>query len=322
MKRNIALTLLAVMLAVIPFFVMFSHSISTSQQLTQAKQEIATLTQALAAEKLQRCEQTYQWESNRDYPATITSMDMPRTYRVHTPSGYTADKRYPVIIAFDGLDGTSGRAERESGLNTTPALTVYPDALIGTTGATAWQGAPYSPVGINDVQFIDDMLMQITNDFCIDTKAVYMVGMSNGAGFAFLAACELQGKIAGVAGISGAYYQACPHAGMPARTLYIHSLEDSLVPYMGSPLRQLPPIYRLAQAQGQAAQCHQMIKARSSIVERFSWRQCHNDRRVTLLITQRQPHGWLHVANTSLVPEGSLSERTTSAVVWDFFTEE
>lgn len=322
MKRNIALTLLAVMLAVIPFFVMFSHSVSTSQQLTHAKQEIATLTQALAAEKLQRCEQAYEWESNRDYPATITSMDMPRTYRVHTPSGYTADKRYPVIIAFDGLDGTSGRAEHESGLSTTPALTVYPDALIGTTGATAWQGAPYSPVGINDVQFIDDMLVQITNDFCIDTKAVYMVGMSNGAGFAFLAACELQGKIAGVAGISGAYYQACPHAGMPARTLYIHSLEDSLVPYMGSPLRQLPPIYRLAQAQGQAAQCRQMIKARSSIVERFSWRQCHNDRRVTLLITQRQPHGWLHVANTSLVPEGSLSERTTSAVIWDFFTEE
>lgn len=322
MKRNIALTLLAVMLAVIPFFVMFSHSVSTSRQLTQAKQEIATLTQTLAAEKLQRCEQTYQWESNRDYPATITSIGMPRTYRVHTPSGYTADKRYPVIIAFDGLDGTSGRAERESGLNTTPALTVYPDALIGTTGATAWQGAPYSPVGINDVQFIDDMLMQITNDFCIDTKAVYMVGMSNGAGFAFLAACELQGKIAGVAGISGAYYQTCSHAGMPARTLYIHSLEDSLVPYTGSPLRRLPPVYKLAQAQGQAAQCRQMIKARSSIVERFSWRQCHNDRRVTLIITHRQPHGWLHVADTSLVPEGSLSERTTSAVIWDFFTEE
>lgn len=320
-KRDFLLVSITLVIAMVPFLVMVSRDTSLSLRLVRAEREITHLNRQLARQASQRCHQTYQWESTRNYPASLVSSGITRTYRVHTPPSYTADQRYPVIIVFDGLDGTSLRAEHESGLNATPALTVYPDALIGTTGATAWQGAPYSPVGVNDVQFIDDMMTQLSNDFCIDRDAVYMVGMSNGAGFAFLAACELHGKIAGVAGISGAYYQQCPADRMPTRTLYLHSREDTLVPYEGNPLRRLPPIYTLARNQGHAAGCRQMLKASSRTVEQFSWYQCQDQRHVSLMITREQPHGWLKVADTSLVPEGALSRRTTSAIIWDFFTD-
>lgn len=290
-----------------------------SRQLGQAKQEITELRQQLAREQMQRCEQTYTWKAGRDYPGSITSGDVLRSYRVHTPSGYTADQRYPAVVVFDGLDGTSRRAEAESGFNEVPALTIYPDAFIGTTGMAAWQGAPYSPTGINDVQFIGDMLRKLTKEFCIDTDAIYLVGMSNGAGFAHLAACELGGKIAGVAGISGAYYQPCAHT--PAqRMLYIHSIDDALVPYAGSPRRQLPPIYAHTHDQSSAAHCRQFIRLKGRDVERLSWSQCKNDQHISLIIIHKQPHGWLHVSDAPLRPKGALSHQTTSAVIWDFFT--
>ncbi|HMS93158.1 MAG TPA: alpha/beta hydrolase-fold protein [Candidatus Saccharibacteria bacterium] len=316
---HISSILLALAIISVPLFVMFLHNASVSHQLGQAKQEITELRQQLALEQAQHCEQTYTWKAGRDYPATVTSDDVLRSYRVHTPSDYTVDRRYPVIVVFDGLNGTSRRAEAKSGLNEAPALTVYPDALIGTTGATAWQGAPYSPAGINDVQFIGDMLRKLTKEFCIDTDAVYLVGMSNGAGFAHLAACELGDRIAGVAGISGAYYQPCAH--MPAqRMLYIHSVDDALVPYAGSLQRKLPSIYAHAHDQSSAAHCRRFIRTGGRDVERLSWSQCKNDQHISLIITHRQPHGWLHVSDAPLTPKGALSHQTTSAVIWDFFT--
>ena len=322
MKKNIPYTssvLLALAIISVLLFVMFSHSTSMSRQLSRAKQEVTELRQQLTLEQMQRCEQTYSWKAGRDYPATIMSGDILRKYRVHTPSDYTADRRYPMVVIFDGMDGTSQRAEIKSGFNETPVLAIYPDALIGTTGVTAWQGAPYSPEGVNDVQFISDMLSKLTKEFCVDTDAIYLVGMSNGAGFAHLAACELDDKIAGFAGISGAYYQPCTHT--PAqRMLYIHSADDRLVPYAGSIHRRLPPIYTHAYDQSSAAHCRQFTRANGPGIERLSWNRCKNDQHISLIITHKQPHGWLHISDAPLTPKGALSHQTTSAVIWDFFT--
>lgn len=302
-----------------PLFVMIFHATSVSRQLSEAKQEIVALRQQLAAEQVQRCEQSYPWKAAHGYSATVESDNLPRSYRVHTPSDYTADHRYPVVIVFDGLNGTSQRAESESGFNEVPALTVYPDARIGTAGVTAWQGAPYSPEGVNDVQFVGDMLAQLVNEFCIDTDAVYLVGMSNGAGFAHLAACELRGKIAGIAGISGAYYQPCTHTSAP-RALYIHSVDDTLVPFAGNLTRRLPPIDNHVRNQSDAASCRQFIRTKGVNIERLSWSKCRNGQLISLIIIHRQAHGWLHVSDDPLTPKGAFSRITTSALIWDFFT--
>lgn len=321
-KRNSTWIVIITAIVAILFFVMILHNISISRQLNEANSEITKLTKQLAAEALQHCEQTYQWQSNQSYSTTLISGGIPRRYRVHTPPSYTSDQRYPVIVAFDGLNGTSERAEHESGLNNTPALTVYPDAYEDAAGVRAWQGAPYSPAGVNDVQFVDEILTRISQDYCIDSEKVYTVGMSNGAGIAFLAACELKDRITGVAGISGAYYMPCRHGQyVQKKMLIVHSFDDELTPYTGSIFKGLPPIYDFARTRSRDNGCKQVSIAQSVTIERYDWTRCRENRQVSLIVAHRQSHGWLHISDMSLVPDGSLARRTTSAMIWDFFTK-
>lgn len=168
---------------------------------------------------------------------------------------------------------------------------------------------------------MDDMLNKISEEFCIETDEVYMIGMSNGAGFALLAACELRGRTAGVAGISGAYYTQCRHDDYSQqRILLIHSADDAITPFSGDSFRRLPNIYEFSQARSHESSCQQMLKMQGTAIERFNWSQCDEDRRISLIITHQQQHGWLRVADTSHVPDGALVKRTTSAIIWDFFT--
>lgn len=321
MQRFSLATILIGGIGIVVFLAMLFHMMAISQQLLQSKSEIRSLQDQITTLEKQRCQQTYTWKSNIHHRQSIDSSGGARTYTVHTPASYTANHRYPVIIAFDGLNGSAKRAELLSGFNTLPALIIYPDALLGKYGTTAWQGAPYSPKGVSDVQFVDDLLTQVEKDFCIDTEKIYTIGMSNGAGVALLAACELKGRIAGTVGISGAYYTSCPRdASPPPKLLFIHSMDDGVIPFSGNNFRKLPNIYELALSYSRKASCQRITIDKGNAIEQFQWHDCRGNSRVGLLITHQQPHGWLHAADISLVPDGALVRRTTSAVIWDFLT--
>lgn len=300
---------------------MLSYTASLSRQLHDSQTQVANLQDQLRIARQQQCHQPYPWQSNTHYPATVESSGGTRSYTVRTPASYTADQRYPLIIVLDGMDGSPSRAELESGLSALPALTVYPEALLGRHGLTAWQGAPYSPEGVNDVQFIDDMLTALAKDYCIDTDRTYIVGMSNGAGLATMVTCDLGERIAGMTGISGAYYAQCPHAlSSGSRLLFIHSRDDQTIPLSGSQARRLPDIYQLADSYGQSAGCQSLTTTRGGRDKKFSWSNCRHGQRIELIETRQQPHGWLRITDRSPTAERVLVRRTTSAVVWDFFT--
>lgn len=298
------------------------HIISLSQQLDRSNTKIADLQSQVARIQGGQCSQSYEWTSNRDYPYSLESSGGSRTYTVHTPAAYTPQQKYPVIIVFDGMNGSSSRAEALSGLNTLPAILVYPDALIGTNGSTAWQGAPYSPTGVNDVQFVDTLLNKVAQDYCTDSEQVYMVGMSNGAGFALTAACQLGKRVTAVVGISGAFYTRCtPSVPLRSSLLLIHSTNDKNIPFAGNLARKLPNIYQLALSASRNANCRLGAVKNGVDIQKMTWDSCRDSQTIELLIVDRQRHGWLTVTDESIEPKGALSRRTTSRVIWDFFSE-
>lgn len=238
-----------------------------------------------------------------------------RTYQVHTPANYDPTIRYPVIVSFDGIDGSGVRMEKYSGINELPVIAVYPDSLPGKAGFTAWQGAPYSLDGDYDVAFIRKMTQALPSQYCIDSARVFAVGMSNGGGFAMIAACRLSDTFAAVASIAGAYYSSCEDASRQPSVLAIHSKGDKQVPFTGSRVKKLPQVVEWAERQAKDRDCKQATKnnAEQGAVQ-YDWVACEDGSIVRLLALQNRGHGWV-----SLPGDMQYATPTTAGYIWKFF---
>jgi polyhydroxybutyrate depolymerase len=91
--------------------------------------------------------------------------------------------------------------------------------------------------GVDDVAYFEAMLDDIGSMFQIDTSAVYVTGMSNGAAMAHRLACELAGRVTGIAAVGGANQHATI---VPCRAstavMQIHGDSDPCWPYVGGEL--------------------------------------------------------------------------------------
>ncbi len=246
---------------------------------------------------------------------TIQSGDTARTYQVHTPPNYDPSIRYPVIVNFDGIEGSGDRMEAYSGMDNLPVIAVYPDSIPGTLGFTAWQGAPYSLKGDYDTNFVEAMLDELPSNYCIDNGKVFAVGMSNGGGFAMLAACELPDRIRAVASISGAYYESCRVRKHQPSLLAIHSASDKQIPFEGAKSRKLPKVTDWAQREARYRGCEQSSKSTEpNGSSRYDWTGCRDDSTVRLVVLENQNHGWLYLPGSA-----QNSSPTITSYIWDFF---
>lgn len=314
--RNAALLLGAVLLSMI-LVAVYVYSITRhKQQMVTVQKEPQTTLEST------RCSVFHQGPdtaSTQSTSYTISDGTQPRTYRVHTPDNFDPQARYPVIISFDGVAGSGKRIESFSGLDTLPAIVVYPDSLVGTRGKTAWEGAPYSPPKADDMQFIKNILDHVSENYCVDSSHVFTVGMSNGGGFAVLVGCELGRRIRAVASVSGAYYSRCEGDVRGQSLLVIHSTADKQVPIDGSPKRKLPIVRKWVTDQAAQRSCREQVKTNQlPNATQYSWSHCGDaDASVKFLIVKNQQHGWLEVPKTA---EENLGART-AWYIWGFLRE-
>ena len=180
--------------------------------------------------------------STGDYE--VVSGGLTRTYRLHVPEKYNPAKTYPLILTFHGRGKTGAQTEAFSDLSKLDAIVAYPNGVIGDEDKQAWQGAPYSAKGVDDVKFTTDLLDHLEGTLCVDTDAVYATGKSNGAGFTGILACELADRIAAIAPVSGAFYQQGKRCtpSRPVPVLDIHGTGDTTIPYGGDGQRDLPSV--------------------------------------------------------------------------------
>ncbi len=90
-----------------------------------------------------------------------------------------------------------------------------------------------------DVSFIAALIDQLEEEYNLDPARIYVNGLSNGGGMAFVLACELSGRIAAFGSVAGSYLYAwedCqPERPVPA--ILFHGDADPVVPYAGGPSR-------------------------------------------------------------------------------------
>ncbi len=141
-----------------------------------------------------------------------------------------------LVIALHGM-GSTGEAFRARGFDMFAErhgfIVVYPDGLSG-----GWS----SP---DDTAFFGYIIDGIRKRYRIDERAVFMTGHSLGAVQCHESAVLLEGRVRAIAPVSGPMCadtaaltvrlgpQHQQHEAKPVSVLFIHSLDDDVIPYDG-----------------------------------------------------------------------------------------
>ncbi|AGF72319.1 alpha/beta hydrolase family esterase [Corynebacterium halotolerans] len=198
-------------------------------------------------------------------PGTLNSvtLTMPdgqeRRYLYSVPVGADPQEPLPVLLAMGGWTDPPENFLRYAGFDTSAAaseaVVVYP---AGVTNA--WAGAPYSATGEDeDISFLRAVIAQLETALPIDRDRVTAVGMSNGGGMALELACHAPDLVAGVAAVSGAFYEGITTGcrDTPVATQIIHGTDDELLNYGGGVLHDTPylPVEEVVRWQGTRNGC-------------------------------------------------------------------
>jgi len=156
----------------------------------------------------------------------MLSHGIERVYYVKLPENYnSSDSHYPLIFAFHGLTGdytnwTEGYYNLQDVVGD-QAILVYPNALL-KNGLSQWD---YD----NDLPFFDDLYAELEQNLCFDTRKVFAVGHSNGAGMTHTLGCQRGNVLRAIAPVAGSLlnYESC--SGQVA-VMMTHGSNDTIMP--------------------------------------------------------------------------------------------
>lgn len=167
-----------------------------------------------------------------------------RSYIVYKPI-VPVDKKLPLMIVLHGGLGNARYMEKTTGMNEIADIggfiVVYPNGVGGRFGfmknRRTWNAGRCCgravKQNVDDVRFIEKVIEDVESKFSIDTRRVYVAGMSNGAMMAYRLACEIPNKIAAVISVAGTLTVDNFDAAKDIPVLIIHGTLDKNVPIAG-----------------------------------------------------------------------------------------
>ena len=257
---------------------------------------------------------------------TMTVDGRERRVRVHVPASYDPSRATPVVLGFHGYtlsgDMQAAASHMEAKADAAGFITVHPD---GTGGLKGWNAGDCcgtaASSGVDDVGFVTAILDRLEADMCIDTARVYATGFSNGGFLSHRLGCELSGRIAAIAPVSGVMGMDSCDPGRPIPVFEVHGTADAVVPYNGGGIggfrsvtdtiadwaarNQCPP--------GAPAVTYDQGDARCETVV-----GCPQDAAVTLCTIEGGGHQW--PGGEEFPGGGHLSmDLIATDAIWDFF---
>lgn len=167
-----------------------------------------------------------------------------RSYIVYKPM-VPDTKKIPLMIVLHGGTGNAVHMEKVTGMNdvadTGQFIVAYPNGIGGrfafnkdrrtwNAGRCCGQAVKQN---VDDVVFIKKLIEDINSRFSIDTRRVYVTGMSNGAMMAYRLACEIPDKIAAIIPVSGTLAIDNCDGAKDVPVMHIHGDQDKNVPFAG-----------------------------------------------------------------------------------------
>jgi polyhydroxybutyrate depolymerase len=170
---------------------------------------------------------------------------MNRYFRVHEPVGYDPQVATPLVLAFHGGGGNAvqfaDQTEMYVTANANDFLLVFPEGT-GVLGGPplytleTWNAGNCcgwaQQNGVDDVQFVRDMVAALSAEWNVDGDHVYATGHSNGAMMSYRLGAEAPDLITAIAPNAGALGVAPPVASA-IPVMAIHGKLDTNVPFQG-----------------------------------------------------------------------------------------
>lgn len=268
-----------------------------------------------------------------DWDDAIDVQDRFRTFHVHVPSTYDAARPAPLVLAFHGRGGSGKGMVALTGFNRLADargfIVVYPDGVNGS-----WNdGRPAMPAtaqGVDDVEFVRQLLGELRGRLNVDPHRIYATGMSNGGVFAQRLAGALAPTIAAVAPVAGLLDRAVPLPSAlpaPVSVILVHGTSDPVVPWGGGAVGS--GLSATATAAAWAALNGCPGAARASVeperaprdgtrVRREVWAPCRHGSEVILYAIEGGGHTW--PGGPTLAPNFGHTSRQldASAAIVDF----
>lgn len=178
---------------------------------------------------------------------------LPRSFRLYVPTRYDPDEPMPIVVALHGRpDSGTGfsmitqlhlTAEREN------FLVVYPDGLnLGwnsTDGIAGFRNGFW-----DDVEFLQNLVLSLSEQVNIDMNRVYATGFSNGGFMTQRLACSAPDFFAAYAVLGATLVpqfnniSICnPENDVPI--MFMHGTKDVSIEWQGAPNSYLPVIDNL-----------------------------------------------------------------------------
>ena len=298
--------------------------------------------------------------ARRANPGTVVQTlqygGLDRPYELTVPKRYDGRRPAPLVINLHGFGGTGQSQNRGTDMPAVAGkrgyVVVAPDGgpleiplniVPGAESAGEFQGMPFwnifapgavdfgpprgqnlgidsSLVGADDVGFVTQLLDTLEGQLCLDADRLYITGMSNGAGMASTLGCNLGGRIAAIAAVSGVNLTGTCPGDEPVSVLAVHGDADDTALYAGNGLLGYqfgnPSVPERMQAWAERDGCNAKPRTRHPreglTVER--WRGCAARTDVELWTIAGWGHEWPRA--TSAKDPGTID---ATRVALDFF---
>jgi len=160
---------------------------------------------------------------------TMTSGGKSRSFSMRLPDDY--DPNHPYWLSFTFHPGGGNGWGIDNGGNNGYVMAYYGLQRLSNNGAifVAPEGlnAAWANTNGEDLQFVDDMVKLIEDNYCVDTKHLFANGFSFGGGMSYALACDRSDVFRAVAIYDGAVLSGCKDGKKPIAYWQMHGLTDT-----------------------------------------------------------------------------------------------
>jgi polyhydroxybutyrate depolymerase len=173
-----------------------------------------------------------------------------RPAQVHVPASYVCGKAAPLLILLHGYSANGTFQEAYFKLTAESDkrgfLYVIPEGTKDGVGNQFWNATDsccnFAKTPIDDSAYISGLITEMSSQYNVDPKRVYLMGHSNGGFMSYRMACEHGDQIAAIVSLAGAMWSdvsKCPSTS-PVSVLQIHGTADAVIKYNGGSLVSNP----------------------------------------------------------------------------------
>jgi polyhydroxybutyrate depolymerase len=171
---------------------------------------------------------------------SVTSRGAERSYIRHVPPSYRNDTPMPVVLDFHGYAEGADIHVKMSGLG------AFGDSKGFITITPAGLGpVPHWDFSLDgaDMAFTGDLLDDVESTLCVDTRRIFVDGLSNGAFMTSAIACRYADRVAAAAPVAGIMDIPGCKPARPIPIVAFHGTADKFVSFdggLGSAVASLP----------------------------------------------------------------------------------